>query len=221
MTYRVYTPAGYHGGQESYPAVYFTDGHEYADSEMGRAIEILDNGIADGVLPPLVAVFLDPRDPRDDRNRRAWEYAEFPEKYSRIVVDEIVPAVDDAFRTKREAGHRVLIGTSLGALFALHVALAHGATFGGVVAQSPAMEYDEYARGDRLRDEIVSASGGKTRIFLDVGTMHDDLARTRATRAQLEAAGFPVRWTEVHEGHSWGHWRAWIDDGIRFGLGID
>lgn len=221
VTYRVYTPPGYAGGQDPYPVVWVTDGQDYSDPEMGRMTEVLDNRIADGTLPPLLAVFLDPRDPQDDRNRREWEYAEHPELYARILVEELVPAVDSAYRTMPAARHRMVVGTSFGGLFALYVAARHSGTFGGALVQSPALEYDEFVQGSRIRDEVRGTANGKTRVFLDVGTMHDGLERARALRGELESAGFGVRAVEVPEGHSWGHWRAWIDDGVRYGLGKD
>ena len=55
----VYTPAGYETSREKYPVLYLLHGmggDEQAWSELGRAVQILDNLIAEGKAKPMIVV---------------------------------------------------------------------------------------------------------------------------------------------------------------------
>ena len=86
----------------------------------------------------------------------------------------------------------------------------------GALIQSPAFEYDLHVHGDRLRKTYRATEARPTRIFIDVGTLYDQLAQTRDFRDILRKKGYTLEYVEVNEGHSWGHWRAWIDDGLAY-----
>lgn len=219
VAYRVYTPAGYEGGTERLPVAYVTDGQDYAHEQMGRMTFMLDNRIADGGLPPLIAVFIDPRDPRSGDNRRESEYGEHPELFARFLADELVPRVDGDYRTRTEAGARVVVGTSLGGLLAARAVLDQHRVLGAALIQSPAFRYDLQRHADRLRADWRAAERPPVRVFIDVGTLYDGLELTREFRDTLRERGGALRYVEVNEGHSWGHWRAWLDDGLAFCLG--
>ena len=80
VNYRVYTPAGYdENNLADLPVIYVTDGHEYAVDHLGAAVTVMDNLIADGLLLPAIAVFVDPRNPSNpSQTRRASEYGSNP-----------------------------------------------------------------------------------------------------------------------------------------------
>ncbi|MBN1639444.1 MAG: hypothetical protein JW866_10780, partial [Ignavibacteriales bacterium] len=62
VNYRVYTPYQY-DSLYNLPVIYVTDGHEYSNDLLGSMIIVLDNLIADKKIQPIIAVFIDPRDP--------------------------------------------------------------------------------------------------------------------------------------------------------------
>ena len=99
---------------------------------------------------------------------------------------------------------------------AAHVTLHQSTTFGGALIQSPAFKYDDQVHGDRLRRSFECEPKRPVRLFIDAGTLHDDLARGRAFRDLLRRKGYALRYVEVNEGHSWGHWRAWIDNALGY-----
>jgi len=59
-------------------------------------------------------------------------------------------------------------------------------------------------------------------FYLDVGTYETNLsgfnllASNRQMREALTDKGYTVQYQEVHEGHSWGNWRAHLDDALKF-----
>jgi len=69
VRYNVYTPAGY-SSASGLPVVYVADGQEYSDSRLGRMTIVLDNIIAANKIPPVIAVFIDPRNVETGENRR-------------------------------------------------------------------------------------------------------------------------------------------------------
>lgn len=117
VNYRVYTPAGYDPeGAQQLPVVYVTDGHEYAADHMGSMVVVLDNLISGLRLQPVLAVFIDPRQPGNPgHNRRSSEYVANAD-FLRFVADELVPAIDRDFTTTVAAEGRAILGTSLGGL---------------------------------------------------------------------------------------------------------
>ena len=207
VNYRVYTPAGYAADSlQDLPVVYVTDGHEYLAESLGRMAVVLDNLIADGLLRPVIAVFIDARDPdHPRRNRRMQEYAVNP-KYADFVADELVPAVDRDYRTRATAGGRIILGTSLGGLNAAYLGAVKGETFGKVAAQSPAFKFRP-----EIYDRYETGPLHITHMVITNGTIHDALGAKQMADI-VAARGLNFRFIETHQGHSWINWRAVLDE---------
>ena len=74
-----------------------------------------DNLVADGRVEPCVVVFVDPR--WAGQNRRQQQYVQNP-GFAAFVAEELVPTIDAAYRTRPDRESRVILGTSLGGVFA-------------------------------------------------------------------------------------------------------
>ncbi len=212
VQYRVYTPTGYEALADL-PVLYVTDGHEYAADHLGGMVIVLDNLIADGLIPPVLAVFMDPRNPDNlSENRRGKEYVANPD-FLAYVADELVPAIDGVYRTRTTAMGRVILGTSLGGLNAAYFGATRPDVFGNLAIQSPAF-WVWTSIYDRYRDEAHRA----LRIYMSSGTLHDgDGGPTMA--AILAEKGYDFTFHETHEGHSWGQWRGLIDEALIYFFG--
>ena len=126
---------------------------------MGSATEVMDNLIAEGKLQPVVAVFIDPRDPATGQNRRASEYITNRE-FARFVADELVPTVESSLRGRAGCSgphhHWDIAG---GLNYAYFGAVEHD-TFRNLGIQSPAFwpapelsaMYADGALADEVRD---------------------------------------------------------------------
>jgi len=204
IAYSVYVPAGF-DSLGALPVIYVTDGHEYADPAMGAMVEVLDNLIAAGRLRPIAAVFIDPR--IDGANRRADQYI-MNEDFVRFVARELVPAIDSHGRTSRDRRDRAILGTSLGGLNAAWFAAQAPDVFGRIAIMSPAFQ-----AGD---GRILAVWRDQPRRDLDLvltwGTFADFGEHTRRFIALLDDHGYAYRTIVTHEGHSWGQWRALLDD---------
>lgn len=209
VNYRVYTPAGY-DTLTNLPVIYVTDGHEYADDQMGSMIIVLDNMIALKKIKPVMAVFIDPRNPSTGDNRRMSEYNCNP-KFTSFVCDELVPVIDSGWKTNASPESRCILGTSMGGL--------NSAWFGGtrhdkfrlIGINSPAFWYNaavyEPYKGDKL----------PLKIFMSTGVIFDTQNEARGLESGcFRPLGYDYTYMEVNEGHSWGNWRALLDDVLLF-----
>ena len=204
VQYTVYTPADY-ADLDSLPVIYVTDGQEYADPRLGSMVEVLDNLIAAHRLRPLLAVFIDPR--VNGKNLRA-EQDILNENFVGFVRDELVPVIDDHFRTGKGRMDRGILGTSLGGLNAAWFALRAGDTFGRIGIQSPAFQAGE----SRIIGLWEQSPPADVDIFLTWGTLHDFGEDTRKFCNMLNNKEISYRKLILNEGHSWGAWRAQLDD---------
>ncbi len=202
IQYRVHVPVG---GSDGCPLLVVTDGHEYADAEMGALPRVLDALVAAERIRPVVAVFVDPR--VAGKNLRAEQYVRNP-AFARFLAHELVPRIEAVHGTSPRRPDRAILGTSLGGVNALYCATEAAGTFGCIAAQSPALHVAE----EPLREALGELEVGPTRFLLSTGTLRDGERRTRELQALLEETGHPSRLLVTNEGHSWGQWSALLDD---------
>lgn len=206
LNYRVYTPAGYQNLNEL-PVLYVTDGHEYADDRLGALPIVLDNLIADQIIEPVLAVFVDPRSPTSNGlNRRANEFATNPD-YLNFYVDELIPEIETDYNAATGPESRTILGTSLGGLNATYFAFTRPDVFGAAAIQSPAYWYR-----DGIFDVVKNYSGEQPALFMSTGTIGDGTSDARKMDQIFSDKNYEYQYVEVPEGHSWGSWRAQLDD---------
>ncbi|MBN1579442.1 MAG: hypothetical protein JXA89_01975 [Anaerolineae bacterium] len=210
IQYSVYTPVGYETLVDL-PAIYVTDAHEYTDSRMGSMPTILDNLIADGTIEPVIAIFVDPRDPQTGTNRRQDEFLGNP-SYAAFIAQELVPSIDRTYKTDSSPDRRAILGVSYGGVNAAYCGLTHPGVFHLVAMQSPAFVDDTIYEGYQSTKRLP------LKIFVSTGYPWDFDART--IKGVLEAKGYDLLYLEVPEGHSWGQWRGQIDDLLVYFFGF-
>jgi len=88
LQYRIYLPEGY-DSRENHPVLFLTDGQNYLTR--GRMPGILDRLIERGDIVPVIAVFVDPRDPDDLQSNRRTSQFLCNADYLRFYVDELIP----------------------------------------------------------------------------------------------------------------------------------
>lgn len=206
IMYSVYFPKGYSTNQK-YPVIYVTDGYEYLHERMGNMTTVLDNLIEDKKINPVVAVFVDQREPVNrSNNRRMTELAMNP-KYLSFFSDELVPFIESTYSVSNDPKERAILGTSMGGLTAAYFGFTKPGVFGMAGIQSPAFWYktDIYKVCDNPENPPV-------KIFLTTGVINDSQDGARKMRNILEKNLCTYRYSETNQGHSWGNWRDTIDD---------
>ena len=205
INYKVYSPNLPIPQSPNLPVIYVTDGHEYTDDKKGAMVTVLDNLLFAGKIQPIIAVFIDPRDPHDlSKNRRMQELI-CSKKYAAFVSEELVPAIDANYPTSRSADTRAILGTSLGGLNAAWFGAVIPETFQLIAIQSP-------ARNQTLLDLYQKEEKNTLKICMTTGVINDTQDNARKLKELFDNKGFQNQYFEVNEGHSWGNWRNQLDD---------
>ena len=206
ITYSVYTPPDYQDVKE-YPVVYVTDGYEYMHERMGNLVTVFDNLIYLRKIRPVVAVFLDHRDPINRSHNRRMQELPMNEKYLRFITEEFVPAVEQEFSISTMRADRAIIGTSVGGLSAVWLAFTQPGLFGMAGIQSPAFWFKPEIY--KLCDQAQTLP---LKVFMTTGVIHDAEEGARKFHEILEKRSCPNEFVIVNQGHSWGNWRDLSDD---------
>jgi enterochelin esterase family protein len=216
INYRVYTPPGFDPATSGkLPVLYVTDGSDYWNDGMGGLVIILDNLIADRRIAPLLAVFIDPWDREANENRREKELVPAADrscKFCEFLAAELIPAIDKSYPTGAAREHRAILGTSLGGLHSTLMANRYGSLFGLIAIQSPA-----YFRTLWVLEESGNADPLPIKAFINAGIFEGEYVNyARTLRDIWQQKKVSVRYMELNEGHSWGHWRAVLDDMLEY-----
>ncbi|MBU0507347.1 T9SS type A sorting domain-containing protein [bacterium] len=198
---RVYTPPDYNGSEDSFGIILFHDGLEYI--ALASANNVLDYLIWQQRIAPVIAVFVPPVN-------RTGEYAgNLKEEFGAFIVDELMPWVDEEFRTLSNLSQRATLGASNGGNIALWLGLHHGEVFGRIAAQSSNVETE-------ISSAIQSGPQLPLEFYLDLGTYDIPvlIPLVRNFVSILDGRGYTYEYHEYHEGHSWGNWRAHMDNAL-------
>lgn len=224
----VYLPPGYDESDARCPVLYLQDGQNLFDpatafgGQHWRVGETATALIESGRIPPVIIVGIyntgahrvDEYTPTHDRRRGGGDAA----LYSRFVVEELKPVIDDTYRTRPEREHTGIGGSSLGGLVSLYLALKRPGIFGKAAVMSPSVWWDRRAI---LRDvRRAAALPDRPRLWVDMGTAESrgaGSARRVVEDARLLKSGLlKAGWAEgetlhyeeveggTHSEHAWG-----------------
>ncbi|WNG38738.1 alpha/beta fold hydrolase [Archangium violaceum] len=160
----VYLPPGYESSSERYPVLYLLDG----DAHFHHATGVVQFLAGNSHIPQMIVVgvsntarlrdFTPPvqgdfRMPGDDSTQSAAEM--FPtaggaERFLRFLEEELAPHIEARYRTRP---YRILVGHSLGGLFALHTLMHHPSSFHAYIAISPSLWWND---GGLVRSAVKS-----------------------------------------------------------------
>jgi enterochelin esterase-like enzyme len=119
--YWIYVPAQYDAAQDVSLMV-FHDGATYLKADgFYRAPNVLDNLIYRGDVPVMIGAFIDPG-MVDGKSIRQEEYDTLGDRYSKVIVDELLPALYKDYRISRDPDRHGIAGWSSGAIAAFTVA---------------------------------------------------------------------------------------------------
>jgi len=182
----LYTPAA-----EPSARLLLFDGHQY--TALAAAPIVLDNLIADGLIPPVAAVLPDTLD-----TKSRWRDLDLNPDFLRWSTDVLLPASGFEAPPSRT----VVAGSSLGGLAATYFALQRPDVFGNALVQA-----GWFPEG--------VPRGLSVRWYLDVGRFDGLMCEsTPALRDSLRAAGYEVAYQEYSGGHDFFWWRETLGDGL-------
>lgn len=132
-----------------------------------------------------------------------------------MFVDELLPLIDQTYRTRRDPAGRAIGGISRGGVWSIEIAMRHQDLFGIVGGHSPALALN---RPMPQYDPFLMAKQGVTgmRFYLDAGNLDWARATTLQFYDVLVEHGADVIY-QVHEGgHVDALWRGGLVDYIEF-----
>lgn len=217
----VYTPPGYDVDQATrYPVLYLQHGageDETGWSTQGKMDLILDNLIADRRATPMIVV-MDRGYATDPTGRFKAPPGGLPGSSSNVfpevLINEIIPMVDSAFRTLADRDHRAMAGLSMGGFQTFQTTLtnldkfAYIGGFSGATFLQPGTDITQLY-GGVWRDPAAFADKVKL-LYLSVGTAEPArmLTGIRGLHEALEKAGIQhVYYESPGTSHEWQTWR--------------
>ena len=197
--------------QTVYPVLYLLhgiNGYEGSWTERGRAIQIMENLVAEGKCRPMIIVMPDVSvAPNEDQptHRTLWSSMC---NYSRLCHDhnieralvELVQMVDTTYRVSDE---RLIAGLSDGARLAANVANLLPRYFQAVGLFSPVVHKDQLPSNTDFTVPTYYVYTGKGDFFY---------GNAKRFKRRLQRAQIPYEYTESSGGHNWRNWRYYLSD---------
>ena len=244
--YTVYLPPDYDASQRAYPVVYLLHGYTDDDTgwlQFGEMNRLVDAGIADGWIPPMVFVMRD--------GGVSWYINDYKGdvRWEDMIVDEFMLYIEsqNCIRNKKE--FRGISGLSMGGYGALVLSMRHPDLFAATAAfssgiwtddQMVSMEQGPYDQiygilyGEGLKgnarltahwhaysvlDIVENSDPGelkKVRYYIDCGD--DDFLSigNSMLRIKLRQKEIPYEYRVRDGAHSWTYWRTGLPDGLAF-----
>ena len=210
--YSVYQPAQYDAKTPT-AVIVFQDGHNYVNPNGDfRVPVVLDNLIAAGDIPPMIAIFINPghvaaelpKEPWKSSNRSV-EYDTLSDAYARFLIEEILPEVGKTHNLTKDPAQRAICGMSSGGICAWTVAWQRPDAFRKVISQIGS--FTNIRGGDAYPGMIRKTPKKPIRAFLQDG-IHDldnphgswPLGNMQM-EAALKFAGYDYRYVWGHGGH--------------------
>ena len=223
--YSVYVPAQYDANKPTAFMIYL-DGSGFAGDGV-RVPVVFDNLIAKGDIPPLIGIFIDPgvlpvanEATQMNRFNRINEYDSLDDRFSRFLVDEIIPEVAKKYNLSRDPNDRAISGLSTSGTGALTAAWHRPDQFRRVLTFIGS--YVNFRGADSLPARIRRTEAKPIRIFLQDGK--NDLnsyagkwiQQNESMASAFEFAGYDVKLVVGEEGHNMKHGAAIMPEALRW-----
>lgn len=213
----VYTPAGYEKNTKTkYPVLYLlhgSGGDEDAWADLGRAVQILDNLIAEGKAEPMIlvmpnGVYFNQAAPGvavnmfqpTMTNSRSQSTAEVEESFP-----DIVKYIESNYRVKKDKNSRAVAGLSMGGRQSAALSRKYPTMFGYVGMFSGVVPPEE---DDKALEAVFAA---KPKLYwIACGKTDGVMENSLLLKEYCEEKGYPVSFYESEGGHIWRNWRVYL-----------
>ncbi len=210
---RVYLPARFRKTR-NYPLLIVHDGLDYL--RFAEINTVLDNLIHRLEIPDMIVALTQSPD-------RIAEYTA-NENHARFLGEELLPHLQSRLPLLNDPGATGLLGSSLGAVAALHTAAQYPDRFGRLLLQSGTFAFSDlghHQKGPALDPvvEFINAYRAEPyrlaeRIYMSCGVYESLIYENRSLLPVLQGQHMEVNFEEARDAHNWENWR----DRLRPGL---
>ena len=203
----------------------FMDGARYLGPEIDVPA-VLDRLIADGTLPPTVAVFVEPgaQGPGlpiyGGTDHRSIEYDSLGDTYARFLLEDLLPEATAGLLISDDPAQRAIVGLSSGGACAFNAAWERPDAFGKVVSHCGS--FVDIRGAHQLANAVRRGPAKALKVFLQTGEHDLDIVfghwvqANRTLAAALAYRGIEHRLVVGRGGHSLRHGGAIFPDTLRW-----
>jgi len=228
----IYVPAQYDANEPT-PFMIFLDG----SGSLGAGVRVpvvFDNLIAKGEIPPMIGIFIDPgvlpmpSDQQQNRFERIFEYDNLSDRFSRFLLEELIPEVARNHNLSKDPNDRGLSGVSTGAVGAFMAAWHRPDQFrrvlsfiGTYVAMKGADSLPALIRRTEPKPIRILLQDGKNDHIVPghpFGTFYAGSwpINNQVMAEALEFAGYDMKFVMGDEGHNMRQGGAIMPDALRW-----
>jgi enterochelin esterase family protein len=221
----VYTPPGYTAQGAPYGFLLILDGWFYL--HLIGTPTILDNLLADGLLPPLVSIMVG--SPFNKTRQR--DLSCYP-PFADFLTQELLPWARHNYHLSDSPARTAVIGSSRGGLMAAYMGLHHSDIFSNIISQAGAFGWrpQDDDEDEWLARQYITADKLPLHFYLDAGLLdtatglgelgrYNFLVDARHMRNVLRAKGYTVHYAEYHGGHNPMNWPGTLPHALQALLG--
>lgn len=211
-----------HAGYDSFtplPVLYVNDG--YKALEYCQFTNVIDNLIAEKKIKPIVVVFIKYEEGDSDY------FLNRTDEYVKFLTGELIPFIDEKYKTSRTANDRAVSGISAGGSISLLTAITHPEYFSMAAGQSSTITENLFDVVENIN--FKNEEAGKLKLYLDVGRydllsgaidQSSFLYLNQMLDKKLTAKNVDHHFKIYNDGHQWANWRERIDDILIYFFGL-
>ena len=204
---QVYLPPCYHDFTEhNYPVVYLLHGLYFDEDQWLRlgVAEQMDRLITAGEIAAFIIIL--PRETRFDPLQTS--------PFADALTEELIPWVDQHYRTLPEKHYRAIGGLSRGAAWSIRIGLLHYPLFDSVGAHSlPGFQVNT-GRFAAIIEQVPNHE--LPSFFIDIGNRDPERTAAQSFADQLNDYNIPHTWYLFNGDHSETYWSAHLEYYLRW-----
>jgi enterochelin esterase-like enzyme len=208
--YFIYLPPCYdEQALRHYPVLYLLHGQTYTADQWIRlgATAVLDELISAGEMQPFIVVFPDDR---------YWNL-ESGNGFGDRLVNELIPHIDETYRTINDREHRAIGGMSRGAGWSLKLGLTHWDLFSVIGLHSLAVFQRDGSKIGKWLKNIPPSSYPV--VYMDIGDKDPERAMAVSVEEQFTEYGLPHEWHLYTGVHTEEYWSAHVREYLKWYAG--